>query len=60
MDQNINQKLDQQIKTMIKKRINRSKAGCNLGAIVTKSEMHLSMSKLDQNINQGPDHQIKS
>ena len=29
LDQNINQKLDQQIKTMIKKWINRSKSGCN-------------------------------
>ena len=37
---------------MIKKRINRSKAGCNLDAIVTESEMHLNTSKSDQNIDQ--------
>ena len=36
------------------------KAGWNLDAIVTESEMHLIMSKLDQNINKGTDQQIKN
>ena len=45
---------------MIKRQINRSKAGCNLDAIVTESEKHLITSKLDQNINQMPDQQIKN
>ena len=40
---------------MIKKRINISKAGCNLDAIVTKSEMNLIISKLSQNVNQEPE-----
>ena len=56
---NINQKLDQQIKTKIKKIINRTKAACNFDAIVTESEMHLITSKLDQNINQKPDQKVK-
>ena len=43
---------------MIKRQINRSKAGCNLDAIVTESEMHLITSKLDQNIK--PDQQFKN
>ena len=32
----------------------------NLDAIVTESEMHIITSKLDENINQKPDQQIKS
>ena len=45
---------------LIKTQINRSKAGCDLDAIVTKSEMHLITSKLDQNINQKPDQLDKN
>ena len=45
---------------MIKRQINRSKAGCNLDAIVTESEIHLIISKQDRNINQGPNQQIKN
>ena len=51
LDLKINQKLDQEMKTIIKKQINRSKTGCNLDAIVTESEMHLIISKLGQNQN---------
>ena len=36
---------------MIKKLIYRSKAVCNLDAILTESEMHPITSKLDQNAN---------
>ena len=59
MNRNIVEKIYQQINTMIKRQINRSKAGCNLDAIVTESEMHLITSKLHQNIIQMPDQQIK-
>ena len=59
MDQNINQKLDQKIKTITKKQINRSKVNCSLDATVTESEGHLIASKLDQNINKKRDQQIK-
>ena len=59
LDQNNNQKLDQQIKTIIKKQINESKVSCNLGATVTESEGHFFASKLDQNINKKLDQQIK-
>ena len=32
----------------------------NLDAVITESEMYLITSKLDQNINQKPDQQIKN
>ena len=60
LDQNMNQELDQQIRIMIKKIINRPKAGSNLDKTVTELEMHLITSKLDQNINQKPDQQINN
>ena len=45
---------------LIKSQINTSNAGYNQDAILTKSEMHPITSKLDQNINQKPDQQIKT
>ena len=48
------------IKILIKSQINTSKAGYNQDAILTKSEIHAITSKLDQNINQKPDQQIKN
>ena len=50
LDQIINQKLDQQFKTLIK-----NEAGCNLDTKVIESEMHLITSKFDQNSIQKPD-----
>ena len=55
--QNFNQKLYELIKTIIKRRNNRSKAVCNLD---TEFEMLLITSKLDQNINQKQDQEIKT
>ena len=48
------------MKILIKSQINTSKAEYNQDAILTKCEMHPITSKLDQNINQKPDQQIKT